>query len=155
MPGLLDVDVQVAGGAAHIVQGGLQRDGVGVDGAAHAGQQLHQNVAHGEPLYAGIAHLGENDLTEYTRQHEHENVGNVEPYHTLNHAVEQDCTLFRHFHAQHEEDDSLKQGVEHRHQQNSDGGQVEEGAEPENHDVDKGQQDNAEDVLGFQLVVSH
>ena len=79
-------------------------------------------------------------------------VRQVSAHNGADNAVNEDHTGLFHLHADDEVDDTLQQGEKYRHQNDGNGRCIQNRAGEENDHVDKGQQDNGDDVLDFQLV---
>ena len=136
----------------HLIRHSLRCDGVGNDGAAKGGQHLIEKIADGQRLRIAVAHLPHQQLGNDTGENKEDDVRQISAHNGADNTVNEDRTGLLHLRADDEVDDALQQGEKYRHQNDGNGRCVQDGAGEENDHIDQGQQDNGDDVLGFQFV---
>ena len=136
----------------HLICHCFRSNRIGNDGAAECGQHLIDDIADGQRLCVAVAHLPQQQFGNDTGENKEDDVRQVSAHNGADNAVNEDRTGLFHFRADDEVDDALQQGEKYRHQNDGNGRCVQDGAGEENDHIDQGQQDNGDDVLGFQFV---
>ena len=136
----------------HLICHRFRGNCIGNDGAAEGGQHLIDDIADGQRLCVAVAHLPQQQLGNDAGENKEDDVRQISAHNGADNAVNEDRTGLFHLRADDEVDNALQQGEKYRHQNDGNGRCVQDGAGKENDHIDKGQQDNGDDVLDFQLV---
>ena len=133
----------------HLFSHGFGGNGVGNDGAAEGGKHLIDNVADGQCLRIAITHLPQQQLSNNARENKQDNIRQVSTHDGADNAVNENRAGFFHLCANDEIDNAFQEGKEYRHENDSDRRCVQYGTREEDDYVDKGKQNDGNNVFNL------